>query len=625
MAELISESGLFTGQHFQLHDRTRIGRAPENEIVLSDHLTSRYHAELNRRGADYYFRDLGSKNGVWVNDQQVTEKRVETGDRLKIGQTVFLFESREEVRASRFTDTAVHFNPSLHESIQSFKANQLPEPSEQVPSSWLTELSQVFQTQASEIPERLQALLHGLMDWAGAEGGALLVRASSGSPTPLIALAKDQRLLLGTFSLHTVMDQAEAVLSQVTLKDAEATDSGVHLKQDRSAALVPMMQDRRVLGVVYLERDGQQAFTKDDLATIAYWSRGAAQALLHLRRIDQRNGTSQVQRALSYIGASTASEKIRQQIERLALTDTTVMICGETGTGKELVAKLLHESSDRASGPFVAINCAAIPENLIESELFGHEAGAFTGAQKMRQGRIEAADGGTLFLDEIGEMHPDLQPKLLRFLEERVFTRVGGIREISADVRILAATNRDLQAAVEAELFRQDLLYRLNVMQIELPPLRKRPEDIRVLVEYFTPELASHVGQPFLGWVDEIWPLLRRYSWPGNTRELRHSIERALILSDDGVLRPEHFQLDISKAGQENNTDAHPSTGGHSTQQTQKARAGGDKPRTLADVEREAIERALRFTNGNKIKAAELLQIHRNTLTKKVQDYGLDW
>jgi two-component system response regulator AtoC len=298
-----------------------------------------------------------------------------------------------------------------------------------------------------------------------------------------------------------------------------------------------------------------------------------------------------------------------EAIRKVAPTEATVLLLGESGTGKEVAARALHQASRRAEGPFVAINCAAISETLLESELFGHERGAFTGAAKARPGRIELAQGGTFFLDEIGELRPELQAKLLRVLQERRFERVGGSRAFDADVRFVAATNRDLEAMLAAGTFREDLYHRLAVFPILLPPLRERRRDIRPLAEALLERLGSTLGKPGLHLDAEAAARLEAADWPGNIRELGNALERAAILADGTRLESRHFVLRSAAA---------PAAPAPSPAQAAESAA------TLADLEREAIEQALAELDGNRRKAAERLGIGLRTLYDKLKRYGLE-
>ncbi len=308
------------------------------------------------------------------------------------------------------------------------------------------------------------------------------------------------------------------------------------------------------------------------------------------------------------IGTSAAMQRLQVFIERVAASPATVLIRGESGTGKELAAAILHGLSTVAQGPFVAINCAAIPEQLLESELFGHERGAFTGAVAQHDGVFSRADGGTLFLDEIGEMSLPTQARMLRVLETRSFTRVGGTREISVSVRLVAATHRDLRAMVADGRFREDLLYRLSVIQTELPPLRDRPEDIEALVRHFAGTFGEEIGRRVERIAPEALAVLTRYRWPGNVRELRNVVERALVLGDGSSIELDDLPPELLHTAPASLAATPPQPG---------------TIRTLEQLERDAIAAALDATGGNKARAAALLGIDRTTLYRKLKDYDM--
>jgi two-component system response regulator HydG len=308
----------------------------------------------------------------------------------------------------------------------------------------------------------------------------------------------------------------------------------------------------------------------------------------------------------AFIGSSPEMLHAFFHIARSATSDATVLVLGESGTGKEMVARALHSLSSRAKGPFMAINCAAIPENLLESELFGHEKGAFTGAVARRVGRFERASGGTLFLDEIGDMSLALQAKILRALQEREIERVGGEAPVPIDVRVVAATNHDLQKAVEEGRFRMDLYYRLAVVPLRLPSLRQRGCDLDHLAEHFAAHYARRHRKPIRAVAEEVFRILRQYPWPGNVRQLRNVVERAVVMSSGEVLLPQHLPGEILQA--------------------QAPAPGGEMEGslcTLEEMERRMIRRALRETRNNLTTAAELLGIHRNTLRRKIEEYGI--
>jgi DNA-binding NtrC family response regulator len=307
------------------------------------------------------------------------------------------------------------------------------------------------------------------------------------------------------------------------------------------------------------------------------------------------------------IGRSAAMQKVFETLALVAPSDATVLINGESGTGKELIAGALHHNSNRKSGPFVKVNCAALHENLLESELFGHEKGAFTGADSRRPGRFELADGGTLFLDEIGDMSLPTQAKILRVLQEGELERLGGNQTLRVDVRLVAATHRDLNKMVEEESFRQDLFFRLSVVPVELPPLRERTEDIPVLADFFLHHYCKKNKKDIRGFHPQTLVLLVRYSWPGNVRELENTIERAVILCLGEQITPRELPPQILPAEFQEVSAPVLSAGGL----------------TLKDMEKETIRATLEQTGGNKSRAAKLLGIARQTLLNKIKEYEL--
>jgi len=309
------------------------------------------------------------------------------------------------------------------------------------------------------------------------------------------------------------------------------------------------------------------------------------------------------------VGKSQLLLEAQEKTKKVAAGTTTVLLLGESGTGKELFARMIHDCSPRKNGPFVAINCAAIPRDLLESELFGHERGAFTGAAGRKLGKFELGDKGTVFLDEIGDMDHGLQAKLLRVIEGDRFMRVGGTSPVKADVRVVAATNKDLQAAVAAQAFREDLYYRLNVFPIVIPPLRDRREDIPLLVEHFLGMYGRELRKENLTVSPEALEIMMHHEWTGNVRELQNCIERAVILCDGPTIQPDNVGLRA-----QSDLDEQTPTGGLQQASSAAARA----------VEAKMIARVLRETGGNKSRAAEVLQVSYKTLLTKIKDYGLD-
>jgi DNA-binding NtrC family response regulator len=320
------------------------------------------------------------------------------------------------------------------------------------------------------------------------------------------------------------------------------------------------------------------------------------------------------------VGEDARLKQVSVALQRAAGTDTTVLLEGESGTGKELFARTLHALSPRADGPFVAINCAAIPETLLETELFGHEKGAFTGAANRKPGKFELAHRGTLFLDEIGELPLALQAKILRALEEKRFERVGGTSLLQVDVRVVAATNRNLRAAVAARQFREDLFFRLSVFPITIPPLRERSSDIQMLTKYFIERFCRDLNKKPLSLAASAIDELLAYAWPGNVRELQNCIERAVILTEGDTIHARHLSLSfresvVSTAAADDNPWSRIDISG-----TMAAATG----RVVAEVERRKIHQALADSGGNKAKAAESLQVGFKTFTAKLREYGID-
>ncbi len=316
----------------------------------------------------------------------------------------------------------------------------------------------------------------------------------------------------------------------------------------------------------------------------------------------------------SLVGKSEKMRTVRALISKLANSDATVLITGESGTGKELVARAVHNLSSRRDEPFVPVNCAAIPEELLESELFGHVRGAFTGAVNARQGRFQLAHGGTLFLDEIGEMSPKLQVKLLRVLQERQFEPVGSDKAVQVDVRVVVATNRDLHAAVKEKRFREDLFYRLNVLPIELPPLRERDGDVPLLVDHFLVLHSRTKGKALIQVEPKAMAAMEQYNWPGNVREVENLVERLVVLCEDGLIcaseLPDYVTSDFSEQEETSGSFSLPLE-------------GVDLDGLLEKIENGFIEQALLRTGGNKTMAAELLRLNRTTLIERLRKRGL--
>jgi Nif-specific regulatory protein len=365
-----------------------------------------------------------------------------------------------------------------------------------------------------------------------------------------------------------------------------------------------------VLGAIYLETGAPEgSFDEADLQVMTAVGSIAALALENLRhweRISEENQALRAEVNLEYnmVGISARMKEVFEFVRRVAATDATVLVEGESGTGKELVARAIHRNSKRAESPFVAINCAAIAENLLESELFGHEKGAFTGAAAQKKGRIEMAEGGTLFLDEVSELAPELQAKLLRVLQEREFERVGGTRAIPLDTRLVAATNKKLSEAIESGEFRKDLYYRLNVVTLIMPALRDRTEDIPQLAEHFLSKASRKCKTRMKSLSEEAKACLIRYDWPGNVRELENAIERAVVLGSGDVVLPEDLPETILEAGVLSDGSA-------------------KYHRSMKETKRQMIAQALQHAHGSYLDAAKSLGIHPNSLLRLMRNLNV--
>lgn len=399
----------------------------------------------------------------------------------------------------------------------------------------------------------------------------------------------------------------------------------------RSSLRVPIRLEGKTVGALSFHAREPGSYGAGDVELARRAADQVALAFSHQRILEEAKRTEEARReaarlearvrALSdelesrdgfgrIVGDSPAWRAVLVQASKVAPTGTTVLLTGESGTGKEVVARALHRASPRASGPFVALNCAALPEQLLESELFGYEKGAFTGAWAPHPGRLEQAASGTLFLDEVGETSPLVQAKLLRVLEAKEFQRLGGTKVLKADVRLVAATNRDLHASMARGDFREDLFYRLSVFEIRLPPLRERPEDILLLTESFLSDLSRAVGRPAPGVSKEARELLLSHAWPGNARELRNALERAVILSEGGLVQAEHLPIAVARSGEARVASA---------EAVQLPPGGLD----LDALEKALVAQALERAKNNRSRAAKLLGLTRAQLYTRLERYGL--
>jgi DNA-binding NtrC family response regulator len=403
----------------------------------------------------------------------------------------------------------------------------------------------------------------------------------------------------------------DVILLDMRLPDLEGMEVLRRLKAGRSTASIIVMTGAGSIAnaVEAVKAGAEQYLTKPvDLGELG----ALLDRILETRKLRLENRYYRQRMSDTVVGASTETNRLHHMIDLMAENaDTTVLLQGESGTGKELAAREIHRKSRRGDRPFLDINCAVLSETLLESELFGHERGAFTDARARKPGLLEVADGGTVFLDEIGELPPAVQPKLLRVLETRAFKRVGGTRDLRVDVRVIAATNRDLEGAVAAGRFREDLYYRIKVFPVDLPPLRGRPADIPVLIRHFTAYYSEALKKTTSGFTPEAMGLLAAYSWPGNVRELKNVVERAMVLGRGAVLDVNLLPKELA------GTLADPSFANASTRNAEGVF------RRLEEVERDYIQSVLRVVAGNRSLAARELGIARSTLLDKLKKYGI--
>jgi transcriptional regulator with GAF, ATPase, and Fis domain/pSer/pThr/pTyr-binding forkhead associated (FHA) protein len=630
---------------YDLGDRTRIGRLGENEIQVPDANVSRTHAEILRERHAYIIYDRGSRNGVIINGKAVSEKILLKNDEIQIGGTTFLFNSDLNIRNARYSNNSVYIYPTqddtLHDARTMVDATQM-EKRERESMEFVLRFAEMFSSPPAPLSVTANHLTRQVMELFNADSAILFLRDYEGADLrPVVALPETGSIGLNKAVMNIVRDERHALLSseetQVPPNDMEisAPDSDFQtLSPDDTGGRTsdgsefisgtalssgsvgmttmasPIFVEEQILGIFVIQKEVLDFYTLRDL--------GLLQAVCKLAggiiEASKLSDFESICANIAHEGDEPPSRSLRMQeiynaARRTAESDVTVLISGETGTGKEVLARHIHKSSPRSRGPFIAINCGAIPPNLFESELFGYEKGAFTGAVRTTPGKIEAANGGTLFLDEIGELDIALQPKLLRFLQDKVFYRVGGNRAIETDARIIAATNVDLAASVRAGSFREDLWYRLNVVPFVMPPLRERREDIAMLVDFMISKFAIKLNKKVLGANDTALALLQKYEWPGNIRELENAVERAVLLADGKVLTTNDFSH-IDEARRRAMVEA------------DMERKRETKP--LADVERQHIIIALKKFNYNQARAAEALGLHRNTLRNKIVDYGIE-
>jgi transcriptional regulator with GAF, ATPase, and Fis domain len=612
---LAAISGRLKGAIFNITDSgTVIGRDVTAGVCIADSSVSRRHSVVEKKENSFVITDLDSLNGTFVNDVPVKTRVLQHGDRVRIGEAQFLFLLHEGDFSSKSSEVRLEENQVMSGSTVQVRFDDAL----YLMARDLSALMKVSTTinairGLEELQERLLLLLFEVVP---AQRCAILLTEDGTSESASVFgldrdRGKDQSVAVSRTIVKQVLRDGSALLMSKGLDPKLESESLISVAA-KSVLCVPLMLMGRLIGVIYLDTSNPaDEFNKDHLQLVTAISSIAAVAIENARQFEWLKSENQrlledVDIEHNMVGESSPMQRVYHFISKVAPTESTVLITGESGTGKELAARAIHRNSKRGHKPFVAVNCAALNESLLESELFGHEKGAFTGALSLKKGRIEVADGGTLFLDEIGDLSPALQVKLLRVLQEREFERVGGTLTIKVDIRLIAATNRNLEEAIESGEFRQDLYYRLNVVAFEMPALRERREDIVLLANYFTEKYGVKCNRRLRGLSPEARACLNAYDWPGNVRELENAIERAVVLGTTDLILPE----DLPEAVLE----IEPSSGLSTTLRYHEA---------VAQTKRQIILDAMNKVSGNYTEAAHRLGVHPNYLHRLIRNLNL--
>jgi transcriptional regulator with GAF, ATPase, and Fis domain/pSer/pThr/pTyr-binding forkhead associated (FHA) protein len=628
-ARLEAVSGPSKGKVFPLdRDQVSVGRDPSNEISLLDPLVSRRHCVIHREGEGFRLEDLESRNNTFVRGVPIRDRVLVHGDQIRVGNSILVFQGPgvEPVPATsslQLDATANSGGATVVLRKEDLLYLQPPRP-DGPPATERTvrdlkvllELSRTLNS-VQEVAAVQEKVLAAVLEISTADRAAILL-TDGGIAGFSSVLGRDRKrgvneqVHASQTILNRVLEENLAVLVNDVLSDETYREAeSLIAPRVGSVLAVPLAVRDKMLGVIYLDASSEGVrFDSDLLQLVSAVGNIAALAIENARQVEWLGGENrrlheELNIHHSMVGESKAMREVYEFVSRVAGRDSTVLISGESGTGKELVARAVHMNSGRADKPFVAINCAAITETLLESELFGHEKGSFTGAVSQKKGKLEVAEGGSVFLDEIGELAVPMQAKLLRVLQEREFERVGGTRPIKLDIRLIAATNRDLKEASRTGSFRPDLYYRLNVVSLRMPALRERREDIPLLAAFFAANYGEKVKRRVSGISPQARACLMRYEWPGNVRELENAIERAVVLGSTELILPEDLPESI----------------------VEETAASGEPVSALHEGIREAkkmlIERAIEKADGNYTEAAGILGVHPNHLFRLIRTLNL--
>jgi two-component system response regulator HydG len=606
---LLAISGSLAGTVRELADsEISVGRDEANQLCLIDPTVSRKHCAIRQIDEQFELVDLDSRCGTFVNGMPVRRKLLDHGDTILIGSAefVFLMHEGEAIPIPKKRASGVS---SFADTVRMAAPVGLPAFGVEV-GRMARDLAALFRiSNVINSIRNSQLLQHELLrlifEVVPADEGAVVLLTDLDEETPATCtwsreMGADTKIEVQRELVHRAFWERTAVLTNAT----------PDLSEMQNVLCLPLVAVERTIGVLYLTSlHPAPPFREDHIHFLDSVSRIAAVTLENILALDTlRSENSRLKQELNpasnLVGESRQIRQMEEFISRVAQSDSTVLIRGESGTGKEVVARSIHQRSSRNELPFVAINCAAIPETLLEAELFGHEKGAYTGAIGMRKGKLEAAGDGTLFLDEIGELAPAMQAKLLRVLQQREFERVGGTQPVPFKARVLAATNKNLEEAIKSGEFRQDLYYRLNVVSVTVPPLREHGEDIPLLALYFASKYAQKNKRAFKGISSEARSLLMGYSWPGNVRELENAIEHAIVLG----LTEEILREDLPSGILEE----------------QSAKLEGARYHdVLNHSKKEVIISALQESKGSYPEAARLLGIHPKYLHRLARNLNL--
>jgi Nif-specific regulatory protein len=600
-----------TGSHFLLNERGKnlVGRGLECGVVLSDPLCSRVHCEIERGRDGWLVRDAGSRNGTFLNGQKIDEARLVDGAEVRIGSITFAYRETADppLDSSRLdafrTQTVVHDRVLEEESEGNIRIGAFGEANRGPDLGLLFELSvrllgcgdpeQVIRIAFDTLKERTKANVIGLL-WV----------SDDGQLKPELVMPEDEAAKI---QLSDDLTNRVSRLKNAIWIDNHSVGEGKTGARYADAICVPLLHEGRTVGVIHIYKE-RERFNHGDFDVAIHLARILAIALTRARehavlQVDHRQLKNKSAASDELIGESKPMLELKSRIARVARATGAVLVRGESGSGKELVARAIHRASQRADRPMLCVNCAAMPRDLMESQLFGHKKGAFTGADADHVGWFEQAHTGTLFLDEVGEMTLEGQAKLLRILEGHPFMPVGGRKEITVDVRVIAATNRDLSEFVRDGKFREDLYYRLSVFELTIPPLRDRGADVERLLNFFLDHFRRQHGRPNLQLSSPAREALLAYHWPGNVRQLRNVVDSAVVMADDPQIEPGDLGLR--------------DPGSH---------GAADPYDTLRiDVwEKRLIEKALERAQQSIPEAAKLLGIGRATMYRKVEEYGFE-